>query len=67
VSARREVHVGPRLIGQAGAADVADDADDLAVTLAETHAAAHSAAFGEETPFDRFADDDDLRTTWPIA
>ena len=31
----REIHVGARLVGQRGAADVADDADDLGVLVAE--------------------------------
>ena len=55
-----KVHVGARRIGQRGAADVADDADDLGrAVVPELDAAPDRILAREESLLDRFADDDD--------
>src|SRR5262249_26293632 len=61
-----EVQVGPRLVGEARAPDVADDADDLGFGLAELDVVADGAIAIEKPPGDGLTDDDDRRAAGPV-
>src|SRR5262249_11247035 len=62
-----EVHVGPRLVAQVGAANVANNADDFGLALPELHHAADGPFVGKESALDRVADDDHWSSVRRVA